>query len=204
MWAWETSWGGSDLYTKILIKFSPHLIDYKLTGSSCEQQGCFLAKRGNKPDNAKGSPVQLANHCKHAWIRDCSFLSSNSATEPSKEKAQQCQCTAAALLHKSCMLQAKGRGNWPFLTTLSRSGTWMEEGQSYWPQSSWEEWKKKKTFLTSFSSYFDSQRPVAQNKISLQERCSRSFPFFTVNFQSRIMLGFFFILRSLWHLEQHL
>lgn len=134
---------GSDLYTKILIKFSPHLIDYKLTGSSCEQQGCFLAKRGNKPDNAKGSPVQLANHCKHAWIRDCSFLSSNSATEPSKEKAQQCQCTAAALLHKSCMLQAKGRGNWPFLTTLSRSGTWMEEGQSYWPQSSWEEWKKK-------------------------------------------------------------
>ena len=105
---------GSDINTKNLIKFPPQLICCKLTCSSCEQRGCFLAQRGNKPDNVEGNVVQSTNHFVHVWLRDSSFWVPALTLSLLKEKVQHCQSTEATLLHSSGVLHGVGEGNGPY------------------------------------------------------------------------------------------
>lgn len=104
---------GSDIHTKNLVKFPPQLICCKLTGSSCEQRGCFPAQRGNKPDNAEGNAVQSTNHFVHVWVRDTSFWVPALTLHLLKEKVQHSQSTEATLLHSSGVLHATGEENGP-------------------------------------------------------------------------------------------
>lgn len=92
---------GSDFNTKNLIKFPPRLICCKLTGSSCEQAGCFLAQRENRLDNLEGSTLQLANYLVHVWVRNCSSEYQLQHSPSSERKSS----TARALQPNSCRAQ---------------------------------------------------------------------------------------------------
>lgn len=101
---------GNDIHTKNLIKFPPKLICCELTGSSCEQRGCFVAQRENKPDNMEGNAVQSTNHFVHVWVRDSSFWAPALTRSLPKEKVQCCRSAEAAVLHSSGVLHTTGEG----------------------------------------------------------------------------------------------